>query len=340
MNDPIDPLVHIVTSLTMTDADTARARLSAPRSAAAPDVAVATLTNLVRQAPTTHGERTRLLTLLASVADAVSTVRMLGAADLLRRLPPRFPEPATLIALPALDPVLTETFTVLQSLDKIAHPWTVVGGLMVMAHCVEHGVPFARATGDADIAVGVFTHRRALRDLTRHLASIGFTDITPAPLAGPPLSYRWSRSPVIIDLLVPERVNDQLSVPMTASRLPAVELPGVQQALARSERVTLRLDGGREGPFIRPDLLGALTIKSAAAVADRRDPDRHLGDLVSLADSLAASGEVVRFTREIRPEDRGRITRGVALLTPAHWRRAADSVAAHDAIDLLLGREP
>lgn len=337
MTTPTDVLVEIVTTLTTSDRQTARARLDTQGPSAGHPAALENLNNLLRQLPAHHVDRLRLHDRLASVAAETSTASLLAAAGLLRSGSPRFPQMPGPLLMPALDPVLTETFAVLQALGEARYPWTVVGGLMVMTHCVRHDVPFTRATGDADIAVGVFTHRRALRELTRDMTRLGFVDITPASLAGADLSYRWSRDPVLIDLIVPERVNDQDTVPLTASRLPAVELPGVQQALARTQRLDVQLDDGRTGPVRVPDLLGALTIKSTAAFADRREPARHLSDLVALLDALAASGDVVRYAAEIRHEDRRRIQRGADRLTTSHWLRSADSPAARDALELLLG---
>lgn len=317
MTTSADVLLEIVTTLTTTDDQTARAHLDAPGPPVEHDVALENLNNLLRQLPAHHADRLRLRDQLAAAAPQASTASLHAAGELLRSSAPRYPQVLETLTLPPLDPVLTETFAVLQALDPSPHPWTVVGGLMVMMHCLRHEVPFTRATGDADIAVGVFTHRRALREFTRDLTQLGFVDITPAPLAGAPLSYRWSRDPVLIDLLVPERVNAQDIVPLTASRRPAVELPGVQQALARTQRLNIELDDGHTGLVRVPDLLGALTIKSVAVLTDRRTTGRHLGDLVMLIDALAASGDVIRYSGELRPEDRARIRRATASLTDA-----------------------
>lgn len=336
MTTSADVLVEIVTTLTTTEDHTARTRLDAPGPPVEHHVALEILNNLLRQLPAHHSDRLRLHGQLSAAAPQVTAISLHAAGELLRSGALRYPQIPGTLALPALDPVLTETFAVLQTLDASPHPWTVVGGLMVMTHCVRHGVPFTRATGDADIAVGVFTHRRALRELTRDMAQLGFVDVTPDSLAGENLSYRWSRDPVLIDLLVPERVNDQRSVPHTGSLRPAVELPGVQQALARTQRLTIELHDGQAGPIRVPDLLGALTIKSTAALSDRRDTDRHFSDLVMLIDALAASGDVLRYASELRSEDRTRIRRAADRLTGAQRRTSMDQLAAEDALDLLL----
>lgn len=336
MTAPTEVLIEMVTTLTTTDDQTARAHLHAPGPPVEHHVALENLNNLLRQLPAHHADRLHLRDQLSAAAPQATATSLHTAGELLRSGSPRYPQMPGTLTLPALDPVLTETFAVLQTLDASPHPWTVVGGLMVMTHCLRHGVPFTRATGDADIAVGVFTHRRALRELTRDMTQLGFADITPGSMTGENLSYRWSRDPVLIDLLVPERVNDQRSVPHTASRRPAVELPGVQQALARTQRLTIELHAGPTGPIRVPDLLGALTIKSTAALSDRLDTDRHFSDLVMLIDALAASGDVVRYASELRSEDRTRIRLATDRLTAAQRRTSTDPLAAGDALDLLL----
>ncbi|NKY21504.1 hypothetical protein HGA03_02360 [Cellulomonas denverensis] len=328
--------MDVVTTLTTIDAGTTRATLTSDHDPGVHTAAGSILANLVRQAPATHDDRVRLLAALSGADHYAIGSTLHAAAEILRRYPPRFPATIEAVELPALDPILTETFAVVQALDGVAQPWTVVGGLMVLLQAVEHGVPFRRVTADADLAVGVFTHRSALRELSRGLRDLGFADITPDAMSGDQLSYRWSRGAVLIDLVVPAKVNTQRTVPTTMSRHPAVELPGIQQALARTERVTVVLDDGRAGPVRRPDLLGALTIKAIAARADRRDPARHLGDMIVLLDALVASGQVMTYAPQVRPEDRARLAGASTSLTESDWRSSMDEPAARDALDLLI----
>ena len=85
----------------------------------------------------------------------------------------------------------------------------LIGGLMALTHCAEHRAPFTRPTGDADIAVSFFTHRRALHSVTMRLTKLGFSDDTPDRFGGgPQLSYRWTRSNVKLDVAVPPKIND------------------------------------------------------------------------------------------------------------------------------------
>ena len=145
-----------------------------------------------------------MLALLTTGLAAVPTGQIRSAADLVRTSAPRFPSSTGSVRLPTVDAALTAAFGTLFDLDRqVAAPWTLIGGLMVLTHCAEHGVPFARLTGDADLAVGAFTHRDALAQVTAWLRRRDFADITAATLTGgPPQSYRWSDGQVRIDVAV------------------------------------------------------------------------------------------------------------------------------------------
>lgn len=301
-------------------------------------VTLATLTNRIRQAPARHATRTRALALVGGDLAEVSSGELAAAVALLRTRPPRFPTVAGPVVLPALDTALAETFVALGDLDnQVPQPWTLIGGLMVLVHCAEHDVSFTRPTVDADVAAGVFTHRQTLARLTAQLAAAGFSDVTPAPLTGgPALSYRWSRGRLRIDVVVPPHVNEEHDPPRSATARASVEMPAVQQAIARSERVQLVLASGQRRWVRRPDLLGALVIKAQAAASDRRDPDRHREDLVALCQAMAVSGSHVGYRGQLRTKDRRRLRAAGATLTAAHWRRASEPDAAREALDFLL----
>ncbi len=327
-------LVTVATTATATQAAAALGRtFTGDRRSALADLA-----GLIRQAPLSHVDRTRLLVLLQTGLAAVPTAQIRSAADLVRTSAPRFPGSAGSVRLSALDATLTATFGTLLDLDQqVAAPWTLIGGLMVLTHCTEHEVPFVRPTGDADVAVGVFSHRDALAQVTTWLRRRDFTDITPAPLTGGrPRSYRWSDGQVLIDIAVPAKANEQQRVATTASGRPGVELPALQQALRRSERLQLSLADGTNGHLRRPDLLAALVLKAQAAVSDRRDTDRHREDLVALAEALAHSGWHGSYRPQLRPKDTQRLAAARPTITSAQWRRAQDPIAARTALDALI----
>ena len=343
--DPTDPaagpapqLIQLVTVTTTATATQAAAALVRAFTGDRPS-ALADLAGLIRQAPLSHADRTRLLALLETGLGAVPTGQIRSAADLVRSTAPRFPGSAGSVRLPALDARLRATFSTLFDLDQqVTAPWTLIGGLMVLTHCTEHDVPFARPTGDADVAVGVFTHRDALTQVTTWLRRRDFTDITPAPLTGGrPQSYRWSDGQVLVDVAVPVKANEQRRVATTTSGHPAVELPALQQALRRSERLPVSLADGTSGQLRRPDLLAALVLKAQAAVSDRRDTDRHREDLVALAEALAHSGWHRIYQPQLRPKDTQRLAAARLTITPAQWRAAQDPTAARSALDALIG---
>ena len=330
-------LVELVTVATTATAAQAAAALQRPFTGDRLS-ALAELAGLIHQAPLSHLDRTRLLALLTTGLAAVPTGQIRSAADLVRTSAPRFPSSTGSVRLPTVDAALTAAFGTLFDLDQqVAAPWTLIGGLMVLTHCAEHEVPFARPTGDADLAVGVFTHRDALAQVTAWLRRRDFADITPATLTGgPPLSYRWSDGQVRIDVAVPAKVNEQHRVATSVSGHPGVELPGLQQALRRSERLQVTLADGATGHLRRPDLLAALVLKSQATASDRRDTDRHREDLVALAEALAHSGWHRDYRPQLRHKDIQRLAAAVPTITPAQWRRAQDPVAARAALAVLL----
>lgn len=345
---PRRALVDAVTSLAQVSRAVVERDLANAGAQAGGDNALALFTNLVRQAPASDSERERLLGLLrdSQFMDGTVTPAEIDAASrLLRECAPRVPEAESLVNMPPLDPNLAGAVESVMALERaVPEPWALVGGLMVMLHCVEHEVPFSRATSDADIALGVFTHRGALRRVSGVLRDMNFVDTTPRPLASDDLlSYRWEQGVIKVDLMVPERVNEQTRVPTTVTHRPAIELPAIQQALARTQRLHVRLADGAVGVLRRPDLLGALTMKAVAAVTDRRNPGRHVVDLVALSDALASSGGHVRYARVLRPKDVARLRKVYALLTDEHWRRAADPEAAREALGFIStakGKEP
>lgn len=339
MSTEVGELADLVVTLAQVKPDAALSAIGlAPTTDGDPD-ALAILTNLVRQAPAEHAVRHRLLERLSTFGPRLSSAEIGAAGHLIRTSDPRFPEVDARLTLPWLDGTLTKALQTVFTLEReVGEPWTLVGGLMVMLHCSENGVTFTRATADADLAVGVFTHRYALRALTGSLVALGFTDETPAPLAGDThLSYRWVSPDSKIDLMVPPGVNEQETVPRTVTRRPSVELPATQQALARSERIRIQLADGTVGATRRPNLLGALVIKSVAAVKDRREPARHREDVVALCEAIAYSGSHRRYVHELRPKDIVRLRSVYEDLSPAEWRRSRDPEAAHEALAYMVG---
>jgi hypothetical protein len=304
-------------------------------------LAAASLGNLIRQVPLDYDIRHHLLNHFRSAEAQLIDEQprdLLAVAAYLHDAPLRIPvidrDP---VVLPPLDDELAGAYRMLLQLDaEVSEPWTLIGGLMVFTLCAEYGSPFTRPTGDADVAVGVFTHRRGLSRFTSHLRDAGFDDVTPPAIDHREQhSYRWARGGVKIDVAVPPKANDQRNPPTAITGRPAVELPATQQALRRTQRVPVRV-GDEDGHVRRPDLLAAIIIKAVAAKTDTRDPDRHREDLVSLADTLAHSGEHLRYAPQMRPKDRSRLACAIDLITGRQWRAARDPDAARAALRFLI----
>jgi hypothetical protein len=299
------------------------------------------LTNFVQTAPMAFDARTRALNSVTNLLECPPVIAdeyCRRALEVLRTSPIHIPKKNGIANLEA-QPNLDEAIELLDVLDReVPQPWTLVGGLMTQVHCAEMLVPPPRVTEDVDIAVSVFTHRNSLRSVTECLRKLEFEDKTPmAPKPKDQLSYRWVNAGVKIDVLVPEKVNDQTYAPRGVTQLNAVEMPGLQQAIMRTERVQIR-GAGRRGSLRRPDLLGAIVVKSAAAVNDNRDRDRHRTDLVSLAWAASLHPGLSTFAQQVSAKDKRRISRALTGIRQPMWSAADDPEAAHDALLLLAGQ--
>lgn len=217
--------------------------------------------------------------------------------------------------------------------------WAVVGGLMVHLHCAEAGIRASRTTEDIDLAIDVFADRTALYRLTVVLRDLGFQDVTPDPLTGGSrLSYRWQRDGVKVDLMVPKRTGTQRRVARTITGRQSVELPAVQQAVMRSDRVAVMVDDAQYASVRRPNILGAVVIKAVASTQDRRDPDRHREDLAMLGAVAAGRADLARLAIHVSPKDRKRLRAALDSMPERFWLVVPEPAEAKSALMLLAGR--
>ncbi len=192
-------------------------------------------------------------------------------------------------------------------------------GLMVQLLCAEAGVEGSRATEDADLAVDVFDDRSSLRLLTAQLFRMGFHDGTPDSSTGDAKkSYRWVRDGLKVDFMVPSKTERQKCPARTVTGRPAVEFPGVQQAVRRSELVEVDVIGTPvSGRIRRPNLAGAIVIKSVAGVADKRDTQRHWEDLALLGQICAGRPDLSGIRDSLKPRDQRRIRKVLEKMLPS-----------------------
>lgn len=274
---------------------------------------------------------------LTSAAAATLTVGELAAWDqILRSTPESVPtldrDPVVLAPMPDHQEAMWTTLLAFEETDP--PPWVLVGGQMTALHLAEHGIVVHRPTDDGDMVVGVWTRRDALRDTTNYLIGSGFTEQKTSDGYG----YRFTRGRTVIDVMIPEGLDRQRTYPKTISGRPGLTADGANQALTRAERLPVNLNG-RIGYVRRPTLLGALVAKARAFVVDSRDPQRHIQDLIALAQiGLLDPRSVISAAR---PDDR-RAIRTVLRRLPAddrQLRAVEDPVGVH-ALLTRLGQSP
>jgi len=181
----------------------------------------------------------------------------------------------------------------------ISEQWTLVGGLMVAAHSRRAGVLMRRPTDDVDILVNYAANRTSLLDSRAELNRVGF-ELSEFEEHAYRFVHPDGRK---IDLMVADHLPSRMQ-PRLARR-PAFPVPSGEQAIRRRDTYILNFASGRSAQIGVPDEFGALVVKGAAWLADRRDRDRHLDDAAVL---LACVSDVTLFNFESSSKnDRKRI---------------------------------
>jgi hypothetical protein len=160
--------------------------------------------------------------------------------------------------------------------------WTLVGGLMVQARAIAHGVPLNRPTEDLDMLLHVEIITGVTGEAAHQLESLGYTLQPPLTRRGP--AYRFTRGTDQIDVLSPDhtgKLNPRLR------RNPMFAAVGGKQALDRRMLLAFETANGTLDVSV-PDELGALVLKAAAHMSDTRDRERHLTDAATLAACITA----------------------------------------------------
>ena len=200
--------------------------------------------------------------------------------------------------------------------------WTLVGGLMITLLCEESGQPHLRATEDIDGIVQVRGVSDATESFSRLLRDLGW-DIPDDHVKGTGTGFRFKKKKSLFDLLAPEGLGSHGSL-TTLPPLGTIEIPGGTQALSRTQLCPVSVNG-RTGWVPRPNLLGAIVIKSCAAVEDKgggdKDPARHVDDLAHL---YARIPDPLELRGEMRTKDRKRM----AAAPEPNWTVVGDAALA------------
>jgi hypothetical protein len=237
------------------------------------------------------------------------------------------------VMLPAMPEAQEAAWSVILDLeDELDCHWSLIGGQMVTFICAEYGHTIHRATDDGDIVLGVWLDRGAFRRASRLLDERGFIEDKTSDGYG----YRYRRAKASIDLLLPEEISRQEQIPTTTTGRPGLEVPGGNQALIRSERAPVQL-GNRTGFIRRPNLLGAIVAKAAAAQADTRDPDRHREDLAVLGQIALTTGAYRAMRNMSNDKDRKRLRNALQNMPETHsaWRQIAEPTGVQTALNRL-----
>lgn len=178
--------------------------------------------------------------------------------------------------------------------------WTLVGGLMVQLHAVEHNSD-SRLTSDIDVLGDSRKRPSMTQKLARILKDRGGAIAMP-PRSNKDLGYKFEIDGEIVEVLGSEGVTAN---PKTIGSSTTFQVPGGTQALRRTEVVQVSLDGQATVALRRPNLLGAILIKARVVAKKRREKfesDRQdvilLLSLVEDPRALATEGALRRTERK------------------------------------------
>lgn len=218
--------------------------------------------------------------------------------------------------------------------------WTLVGGLMVQLHALEHDRD-TRLTADIDVLGNARRRPQMTQKIAATLEGLGGTISTPSR-ADPDLGYQFDIDGELVEILGPDGLKAD---PQTVGRFKTIQVPGGTQALRRTEVVWIALPEGSIGPMRRPSLLGAILIK--ARVLAKHRPDKFDSDrqdllvLLSLVDDprgLAAADELTEKEKKWLADVAAELTFTDPTLTDLFDREHL--LRAEQAFELLVAPSP
>jgi hypothetical protein len=144
--------------------------------------------------------------------------------------------------------------------------WALIGGLMVQLHALENHSD-SRPTSDIDLLGDSRQRPSMTRRIAMILKSRGGTMAMP-PRSNRDLGYKFEVDGETVEVLGSEGVRAN---PKTVGNFTTFQVPGGSQALRRTEVIQVSLDGRAAVALRRPDLLGAILIKSRVVAKRRRE---------------------------------------------------------------------
>lgn len=174
--------------------------------------------------------------------------------------------------------------------------WTLIGARMVELFAIEYGrVPPGRSI-DADALVDAKTASSSPRAMSQWLKKAGYELVGISPEW---VGHRFSRGNVVIDVLAPDHLGKRADL-TTADGAHTVAVPGGRRALDRTVLVEVAC-GNVRSSLPRPDLVGALIVKSEAVSVDDT-PANQLLDVAFLyslvTDPHGTSNSISRAERK------------------------------------------
>lgn len=208
--------------------------------------------------------------------------------------------------------------------------WALIGGQMVALHGLAMGRSPIRFSSDLDVIANLVLSPSSLTTCATHVRSLGFA---PTPTADGKRLHRFTQDNLVIDIVAPDHPPRHL-LPLRIAGKAAIEIDGGWRAL-QSAGIIPVIFGSRRGYVPVPDLGGALVIKARAAIADSRDPERHLLDLAFLL-SLVENPRQLRDRLTARDRTHLRRLGLTGDTRQAPWITLRDSTDRGDAVEAYL----
>ncbi len=200
--------------------------------------------------------------------------------------------------------------------ERYRTSWCVVGAQMVTLHTSVHGVARPLRTRDVDVLVDV----RAIstREVSEFFADRGF-DL--AGLSRDGVGHRFTRHPIVVDVLSIDNVGERADL-TTLPPAHTIEVPGGRQAIEHLDEVSVSIEAA-SGTIPIPDWVGALVLKSRAAISIKAHRAKHLQDVALL---LCLPVDLGSLAASLNRNERRYINRATEMLDESIWRAVAGFV--------------